>query len=70
VEVAPDLVYDRQTLDALLDRIRGAIQREGPLTVARIRDVLGASRKYVLALVGYTDEHKITRRVGDERVLY
>ena len=23
-----------------------------------------------LALVNYTDEHKITRRVGDERVLY
>jgi selenocysteine-specific elongation factor len=70
VEVAPDLVYDRQTLDALVDRIRVAIRHEGPLTVARIRDLLGASRKFVLALVGYTDEHKITRRVGDERILY
>jgi selenocysteine-specific elongation factor len=70
VEVAPGLVYDRQTLDMVLDGIRDAIQREGPLTVARIRDLLGASRKYVLALVAYTDEHKITRRVGDERVLY
>jgi len=38
--------------------------------VAKIRDLLGASRKFALALVNYTDEHKITRRVGDERILY
>ena len=50
--------------------IRADITQNGPRTVAQIRDLLDASRKYVLALVGYTDEHKITRRVGDERVLY
>ena len=70
VEVSAGLVYDRQTLDSLVTRIRNDIQTHGPRTVAQIRDVLDASRKYVLALVGYTDEHKITRRVGDERVLY
>jgi selenocysteine-specific elongation factor len=70
VEVAQDLVYDRQTLDGLVASIRTAIHEQGPRTVAQIRDLLGASRKYVLALLSYTDEHKITRRVGDERVLY
>ncbi len=70
VEVAPELLYDRRTFDSLVDRIRSAIETQGPLTVSQIRDVLGASRKYVLPLVGYTDDHKITRRVGDERKLY
>lgn len=70
VEVAPGQVYDRQTLDELVGQIRDAIQRHGPRTVAQIRDHLGASRKYVLALVAYTDERKLTRRVGDDRVLY
>ncbi len=70
VEVAPELLYARETLDALVRKIRAAIQQQGPLTVSQIRDVLGASRKYVLPLVGYTDEHKITRRVGDQRALY
>ena len=51
-------------------RIRADIEQHGPRTVAQIRDLLDASRKFALALVNYTDEHKITRRVGDERVLY
>jgi len=70
VEVAAGLVYDRETLDGIVTRIRADIAANGPRTVAQIRDLLDASRKYTLALVSYTDEHKITRRVGDERVLY
>jgi len=70
VEVAAGLLYDAETLSAIVARIRGDIERNGPRTVAQIRDLLDASRKYVLAIVGYTDEHKITRRVGDNRVLY
>jgi selenocysteine-specific elongation factor len=70
VEVAAGLLYDRDTLAAISERIRADIAAHGPRTVAQIRDMLDASRKYALALVNYTDEHKITRRVGDERVLY
>ena len=70
VEVAAGLVYDSETLAEIVERIRGDIVANGPRTVAQIRDLLDASRKYTLALVSYTDEHKITRRVGDERVLY
>jgi selenocysteine-specific elongation factor len=70
VEVAPGLLYDESTLAEIVTRIRGEIEQNGPRTVAQIRDLLDASRKYALALVNYTDEHKITRRVGDERILY
>jgi selenocysteine-specific elongation factor len=70
VEVAAGLVYDPATLAQLIGRISQDIESHGPRTVAQIRDVLDASRKFTLALVNYTDEHKITRRVGDERVLY
>jgi len=34
-----------------------------------VRDLLGTSRKYAQALLEHLDEEKITRRVGDERVL-
>ena len=70
VEVAAGLVYERATLDGIVGRIRADIQAHGPRTVAQIRDLLDASRKFTLALVNYTDERKITRRVGDERVIY
>ncbi|MGI9147283.1 MAG: selenocysteine-specific translation elongation factor [Chloroflexota bacterium] len=70
VEVAAGLLYERETLETIVARIRSDIQQHGPRTVAQIRDLLDASRKFTLALVNYTDERKITRRVGDERVLY
>jgi selenocysteine-specific elongation factor len=70
IEVAAGLLYERDALASIVARIRDDIQANGPRTVAQIRDLLDASRKFALALVNYTDEHKITRRVGDERVLY
>jgi selenocysteine-specific elongation factor len=70
VEVAAGLLYEQQALSGIVARIRADIQQHGPRTVAQIRDLLDASRKYTLALVAYTDEHKITRRVGDLRTLY
>ena len=38
-------------------------------TLAQVRDTFGASRKYALALLEYLDERRVTKRVGDERVL-
>jgi selenocysteine-specific elongation factor len=69
-EVAAGLLYERDALNKIVGRIRADIEQNGPRTVAQIRDLLDASRKYTLALVTYTDEHKITRRVGDTRVVY
>ena len=45
------------------------MKSKGKITVAEVRDLLSTSRKYALALMEYMDEQKITRRVGDERVL-
>ncbi|MCA1646753.1 MAG: selenocysteine-specific translation elongation factor [Chloroflexi bacterium] len=70
IEVTAGLLYEPETLDELVALIRADIQQQGPRTVAQIRDLLHASRKFALALVNYTDEHKITRRVGDQRILY
>ena len=57
-------VYARLA-SAVTEQIRG----EGSITVAQARDLIGASRKYALALLERLDEEKVTRRHGDERVL-
>jgi selenocysteine-specific elongation factor len=41
----------------------------GPITVAKARDLTGSSRKHVLPLLQFLDDHAITRRVGDDRIL-
>jgi selenocysteine-specific elongation factor len=41
----------------------------GDITVAAVRDLCGASRKYSLSMLEYLDSLGITRRVGDRRIL-
>jgi len=58
----PDAV--RRFGDAVIDALN-----DGPITVAKARDLSGSSRKHVLPLLQFLDDHGVTRRVGDDRVL-
>jgi selenocysteine-specific elongation factor len=53
----------------MVARVRAHLEREGTVTLAQVRDLFGTSRKYAQALLEHLDEQRITRRVGDERVL-
>jgi selenocysteine-specific elongation factor len=70
VEVSPELLYPKEVYDELVAKVVEAIRQRGSITVAGVRDLFDTSRKYALALLGHLDERKLTRRVGDERVLY
>jgi selenocysteine-specific elongation factor len=70
VEVSAELVYPTDVYDGMVHRVTKAIREQGPITVAGVRDIFNTSRKYALALMAHLDERKVTRRVGDERVLY
>jgi selenocysteine-specific elongation factor len=50
-------------------RVRAAIEAEGPITVAQIRDLLGTSRKYAVPLCEWLDQTGATLRRGDVRAL-
>ena len=68
VRVGPDAVF----LPDAVERFGGAIidaLASGPITVARARDVSGSSRKHVVPVLQFLDDHGLTRRVGDDRVL-
>ena len=57
-----------QALDARA-RVRARIERDGPVTVADIRDLLATSRKYAVPLCEWLDSTGATRRRGDVRIL-
>jgi selenocysteine-specific elongation factor len=40
------------------------------MTAAAFRDLIGSSRKYAVPLLEYLDATRVTRRIGDERVLF
>lgn len=69
VQVSEDVLFLGETYEEMVERIIGHIKERGSITVAQVRDMFAASRKYALALMEHLDERRVTKRVGDERVL-
>ncbi len=70
VKVAEGIVYSKQAFDDMVARITARIRENGKVSLGEVRDMFGSSRKYVQALLEYLDGERITKRVGDDRVLY
>ena len=62
------VVFSATAFNEMVAKITNHLKKNGKITVAETRDLLGSSRKYVLALLEQMDEMKLTKRVGDERV--
>jgi len=69
IKLSDDLVFHRDALDALRRRVAGYKQTSSKIDVARFKDLLGVTRKYAIPLLEYLDRERVTRRVGDERII-
>ena len=62
-------VYRGEQLAEIRTRLVRTLRAEGRVTAARVRDVVGTSRKYVVPLLEFFDAAGVTLRDGDQRVL-
>ena len=69
VRVSEEVVFSRDAVEQALTRFRTHLRGNPSLSVAAARDLLRSSRRYVLPLLEWLDAQKITRRVGDDRIL-
>jgi selenocysteine-specific elongation factor len=69
VRIAPDLFYARASADEALARLTAHCRTHGDITAAAFRDAIGASRKFAIAFLDWTDRTGVTLRVGDLRRL-
>ncbi len=69
VRVSDDIAFTRQAYEDAVALVRSIVADAGSVTVAQLRDRMGASRRPVLALLEHLDSARVTRRVGDARVL-
>ena len=69
VKVASEVVFSAQAYDEMVEKITSHLKAKGRVTVAEVRDMFHTSRKYAMALLEYLDGMKVTRRLGDERLL-
>jgi len=69
VRVSPDLYFDAASVRALRDRLVAHLRARKEIDTQSFKDLVGATRKYVIPLAEYFDREKVTLRVGEKRVL-
>jgi selenocysteine-specific elongation factor len=69
VKISEDFFFLKDAYEEIVDKMIAHMKSRGPLSVADVRDRFGMTRKYVLPFLEHLDAKRITRRVGDDRVL-
>jgi selenocysteine-specific elongation factor len=69
VRIGTEAVFLPETVAQFADAVVAELALARTITVARARDLGGSSRKHVLPLLQFLDDHGLTRRQGDDRIL-
>ena len=69
IRLGSDAAFLPDAIRSFAGAVIAELASAGSITVARARDLTGSSRRHVLPLLGYLDDHGITRRAGDDRIL-
>jgi selenocysteine-specific elongation factor len=69
VKVSEDLVFHRTALEGLRRQMAEYKTKSPRIDVGGFKELTGITRKYAIPLLEYLDRERVTRRVGDERVI-
>jgi selenocysteine-specific elongation factor len=70
VKVAADLIFHQTALVRLRELLTKYRKEHGDqLPIAAFKELTGVSRKYAIPLLEHLDRERVTRRVGDQRVI-
>ena len=69
IKVSDDLVFHNSALAHLRQQVAVQKSRSASMDVALFKEMTGVSRKYAIPLLEYLDRERVTKRVGDSRVI-
>jgi len=69
VRISEDMTVDRSALQKLIENVRALKAGNARFGVKEFKELTGLSRKFAVPLLEYLDGQRVTRRVGDERVI-
>ena len=69
IDITPDVVLLRESLEEMKSRVTQFISKNGPATVSELRQALGSSRRVIVPFLERLDREGFTRRVGDKRMI-
>jgi len=69
VKISDELVFHRTALEQLRRQIAARKAKSPQIDVAAFKEMTGVSRKYAIPLLEYLDRERVTKRVGDARMI-
>ncbi|MBV6451002.1 MAG: Selenocysteine-specific elongation factor [Anaerolineales bacterium] len=69
ISVSADVIFRKSDYDSMKAEIKGAVERNGRISLAEVRDLFKTSRKYAQAALEHFDAIGFTMRDGDFRKL-
>jgi len=69
VKIKGDMYFHREIIEDLKKTVVDFLMKKKEMTPSDLKSILNLSRKYMIPLLEYLDEIKLTIRVGDKRVL-
>jgi len=69
IKVSDDLVFHQLALNDLRKKLAAQKASSPKMDVGRFKELTGVSRKYAIPLLEYLDRERVTKRIGDERVI-
>ena len=70
VKLDEDIAFSKGAYNEAMELLKKYMKENGSIQLGQFRELLGTSRKYAMALLDNFDQNKITKRVGDNRVLF
>jgi selenocysteine-specific elongation factor len=69
VKLGDELVFHHSALNQLRGLMAQQKAASPKIDVGKFKELTGVSRKYAIPLLEYLDRERVTRRVGDERII-
>ncbi len=69
VKVSEDLLFHQSAINRLRELLAEQKKKGNQISVPAFKELTGVTRKYAIPLLEYLDREKVTRRVGDLRVI-
>ena len=69
IKVSDELVFHRTALDRLRTQLANYKAKSAKIDVGKFKELAGVSRKYAIPLLEYLDRERVTRRLGNERLI-
>ncbi len=69
VKISDELLFHHSAIARLRELLAEQKKKSKQISVPAFKELTGVTRKYAIPLLEYLDREKVTRRVGDERII-